>query len=87
MHELWGAWSLRGATCVRVAIAQATEAEVAEHEAATEQREAAPSAAARAQAEAVRASTALQPHCSSAEQLALEVAQCCLSRVCVPCDG
>ena len=46
-----------------VAIAQATEAEVAEHEAAaraaTEQREAAPSAAARAQAEAVRI------HCAS----------------------
>ena len=47
-----------------VAIAQATEAEAAEHEAAaraaTEQREAAASAAARAQAEAVRASTVLQ---------------------------
>ena len=76
---------------MRVAIAQATEAEAAEHEAAAraviEQREAAPSAAARAQAEAVRASTVLQPHCSSAEQLALEVAQCCLSSVCVPCYG
>ena len=60
-----------------VAIAQATEAEAAERQAAaraaTEQREAAPAAAARAQAEAVRALTVSHPHCGSA-QLALEVA-------------
>ena len=64
-----------------VAIAQATEVEVAEHEAAAraviEQREAAPSAAARAQAEAVRALTVPHPHCGS-PQLALEVAHSCI---------
>ena len=72
-----------------VAIAQATEAEAAEREAAvraaTEQREAAASAAARAQAEAVRAPTVMQLHCTSA-QLAPGVVHSCLSRACVPCN-
>ena len=70
-------------------IAQATEAEAAEHEAAAraalEQREAAAAAAARAQAEAVRAPTVMQLHCTSA-QLALGVVHSCLSRACVPCN-
>ena len=70
-------------------IAQATEAEAAEHEAAAraalEQREAAPATAARAQAEAVRAPTVVQLPCTSA-QLALGVVHSCLSRVCVPCN-
>ena len=70
-------------------VAQATEAEAAEREAAvraaTEPREAAQSAAARAQAEAVRAPTVMQLPCTSA-QLALGVVHSCLSRACVPCN-